>query len=149
MAKYRKKPIIVDNIEQYFHNKPCKGVNVRFPEIIYSLDGKLFYITNLDRATDWLSIEKGEDGKYVSYPFAFYSIKSGKREPIENNPSLVELYTKCFELKQPKPYAWVETIHKGQTVTVQEGDYIIPEPDGIHFYPCKPDIFENTYEKVD
>lgn len=31
--------------------------------------------------------------------------------------------------------------------TVSEGDYIIKGVKG-EFYPCKPDIFEQTYEKV-
>lgn len=47
-------------------------------------------------------------------------------------------------------YAWfgeVTTIH-GQQTDVIEGDWIITEPDGIHHYPCKPDIFEETYEPV-
>lgn len=43
----------------------------------------------------------------------------------------------------------VHTIHKNQMVKLEVGDWIIPEPDGEHFYPCKPDIFENTYEKVE
>jgi hypothetical protein len=34
-------------------------------------------------------------------------------------------------------------------VLLEVGDYIIPEPDGEHYYPCKPDIFEKTYERVD
>jgi hypothetical protein len=41
----------------------------------------------------------------------------------------------------------VTTIH-GQGVKVIEGDWVITEPNGIHHYPCKPDIFEKTYEKV-
>ena len=44
-------------------------------------------------------------------------------------------------------YYFVITIH-GQSATVIEGDWIIMEPDGIHAYPCKPDIFEATYEAV-
>lgn len=34
------------------------------------------------------------------------------------------------------------------TMTAQAGDFIIK---GVHgeFYPCKPDIFEETYEPVD
>ena len=40
---------------------------------------------------------------------------------------------------------FVVTIH-GQETTIVEGDWIIPEPDGEHFYPCKPDIFAATYE---
>ena len=42
----------------------------------------------------------------------------------------------------------VHTIHKGQLCAVVPGDWIIPEPDGEHYYPCKPDIFEATYEPV-
>ncbi len=42
----------------------------------------------------------------------------------------------------------VHTIHEGQHVMIESGDWIIPEPDGKHFYPCKPDIFEKTYEPL-
>lgn len=43
---------------------------------------------------------------------------------------------------------YVVTIHD-QRCYVSPGDWIIPEPDGVHFYPCKPDIFEATYEAVE
>ena len=33
-------------------------------------------------------------------------------------------------------------------MTAQIGDFIIRGVDG-EFYPCKPDIFERTYDKVD
>lgn len=39
------------------------------------------------------------------------------------------------------------TIH-GQITAVAIDDWIIAEPDGEHFYPCKPDIFAATYEPV-
>lgn len=42
----------------------------------------------------------------------------------------------------------VHTIHEGQFVILAHGDWIIPESDDVHFYPCKPDIFEATYEAV-
>lgn len=42
---------------------------------------------------------------------------------------------------------YVVTAH-GQETTIVAGDWIIPEPDGLHFYPCKSDIFEATYERV-
>lgn len=45
-----------------------------------------------------------------------------------------------------KPH--VHTIHNNQIVNIEIGDWIIPEPDGEHFYPCKPDIFRATYEEV-
>lgn len=43
--------------------------------------------------------------------------------------------------------AYVVTIH-GQRAWLSPGDWVIKEPDGIHHYPCKPDIFEATYEKM-
>lgn len=46
------------------------------------------------------------------------------------------------------PDGWyVVTIH-GQETKIVDGDWIIPEPDGVHFYPCKSDIFAATYEEV-
>ena len=43
---------------------------------------------------------------------------------------------------------FVVTIHRQRT-WIADGDWIIEEPDGIHHYPCKPDIFKATYEKVE
>lgn len=43
-----------------------------------------------------------------------------------------------------KPH--VHTAHAGQAVYIEFGDWIIPEPGGRGYYPCKPDIFEATYE---
>lgn len=50
----------------------------------------------------------------------------------------------CTETGRP----YVVTIH-GQRCYVVTGDWIIPEPDGKHFYPCKADIFKATYEAFD
>lgn len=43
--------------------------------------------------------------------------------------------------------AYVVTIHD-QRVYLENGDWIITEPDGEHHYPCKPDIFAKTYTEV-
>ena len=50
----------------------------------------------------------------------------------------------CFVEGNRKPH--VHTIHNNQMVILDVGNWIIPEPDGKHFYPCKPDIFDRTYE---
>jgi hypothetical protein len=52
----------------------------------------------------------------------------------------------CFSAGNNQPH--VHTIHDGQIVNLEVGDWIMPEPDGKHFYPIKPDIFEATYEPV-
>lgn len=43
----------------------------------------------------------------------------------------------------PKTFGWVPTLEGGHVVT--PGDWIITGVHGEH-YPCKPDIFEKTYE---
>ena len=43
------------------------------------------------------------------------------------------------------PYIPIETLEG--TMRASVGDYIIKGVNG-EFYPCKPDIFERTYEKV-
>lgn len=43
--------------------------------------------------------------------------------------------------------SFVITIH-GQRAYLACGDWIIAEPGGKYFYPCKPDIFDATYERV-
>ena len=53
----------------------------------------------------------------------------------------------CFVEGNNEPH--VHTIHNNQIVILEIGDFVIPEPDGEHYYPCKPDIFEKTYEKVE
>jgi hypothetical protein len=42
----------------------------------------------------------------------------------------------------------VHTAHQNQRVNLQFGDWVVPEPDGEHYYPIKPDIFANTYDPV-
>lgn len=50
-----------------------------------------------------------------------------------------------YETHDPtmKGHGWVNTLEGGHIVT--PGDYIITGVKGEH-YPCKPDIFEMTYE---
>ena len=52
----------------------------------------------------------------------------------------------CYANGNTEPH--VHTIHNNQIVNLEVGDFIIPELDGVHYYPCKPDIFEATYEPV-
>lgn len=41
----------------------------------------------------------------------------------------------------------VITTH-GETAVVRHGDWIIPDSKPGTFYPCKPDVFEKTYEPI-
>lgn len=51
------------------------------------------------------------------------------------------------------PYASIPHVHTMRNgglsvVVVEDGDWIIPEPDSKGFYPVKPDVFANTYEPM-
>lgn len=39
----------------------------------------------------------------------------------------------------------VHTMHKGQSVGIVPGDWILPESDGEHYYPVKDDVFQRSY----
>lgn len=52
---------------------------------------------------------------------------------------------KSAEFINGKPALKIQTLEGIMTVSV--GDYVIKGVQG-EFYPCKPDIFEQTYEKM-
>lgn len=44
---------------------------------------------------------------------------------------------------------YVETIHN-QVVRLEPGDWVLRDPRGLNrAYPCKPDVFAATYERVE
>jgi hypothetical protein len=78
--------------------------------------------------------------KFIKKPVAIEAVQyikyGGLVEGMCNSRS-------CYVDGNDEPH--VHTIHNNQLVNLEIGDYIIPEPDGKHFYPCKPDIFNKTY----
>lgn len=77
-----------------------------------------------------------------------------RKKPVEieaiqwNGSNLEELVgfvgAKTIEMIGKTPY--IKTL-EGKMM-VSEGDYVIKSVEG-EFYPCKPNIFEQTYEKVE
>jgi hypothetical protein len=67
-------------------------------------------------------------------------------EQFTGNINLEGKFTRAIHLSDTRR-AYVVTIH-GDRAYLAVGDWIIPEPDGVHFYPCKPDIFAATYDAV-
>lgn len=74
----------------------------------------------------------GNNGNELSLWSNHAVIESPILEPTKDNPS--------------GRYVQVETLEG--VITGNVGDYIIRGISG-EFYPCKPDIFEKTYEMVD
>lgn len=57
----------------------------------------------------------------------------------------------CFGWKCGGPVkdtAHVHTMHGGQRVDLAFGDWIVPEPDGVHFYPIKDEVLRDKYEPI-
>lgn len=46
------------------------------------------------------------------------------------------------------PNGWYVVTAQEQEAPIVNGDWIIREPDGVHFYPCKNEIFRERYEEV-
>ena len=68
-------------------------------EIIYSLDGKYFYAVGRsnERPRDWISIEKDKkDGKHGVLSFAFWKVRSGKKEFVSRKHHLAALYRRLY-----------------------------------------------------
>jgi hypothetical protein len=63
--------------------------------------------------------------------------KKGDHPAVTRHPS---------RLPREEGYGWCHTLEGGHVVT--PGDWIITGVKGEH-YPCKPDIFEMTYERVE
>lgn len=71
-------------------------------------------------------------------PFPEWLIKNLKRDEFP-----ITIYTKDTD---PRKYIVIETLEG--FMNAYSGDYIIKGIEG-EIYPCKPDIFEATYEKVE
>ena len=63
----------------------------------------------------------------------------------DNFDEVAAFYPKAFKDIDDKSYIVIDTLEGCMLASV--GDYIIKGVNG-EFYPCKPDIFEKTYEEV-
>lgn len=174
MPKFRKKPVVVE-AQQWWppgdpRHKPVDGVDYRPPTIMFSLDGEFYYVTGgVPLSRQWLSVKKfpieeaeafkgnGLDGmegfkhgeeRYGrrSLPFSMWKVKEGEEKPVDRESDLYLDYGSAERWKDhPTGYATIETL-EGRHVA-SPGDWIITGVKGEK-YPCKPDIFEETYEPV-
>lgn len=81
-------------------------------------------------AVQWTGKNLGEINKFLGYDVK-YKILSDAAYEVGMAPPYTEIYIETLE----------------GTMAALPGDYIIKGVQG-EFYPCKPDIFELTYESV-
>lgn len=93
-------------------------------------------------------------GKYKKKPIVVEAIRwtGSNLEEIRNfvGNDLIENYIKHFDIertliKQTLTGIAINTLEG--TMRVDYGDYIIKDVNN-ELYPCKPDVFEQTYEEV-
>lgn len=84
--------------------------------------------------------------KYRKKPVEIEAVqwnKHGDHPAVKTLPSSHPMWGHGFI--DPDNFGWVATLEGGHVVT--PGDYIIRGVKG-ELYPCKPDIFHETYEAV-
>lgn len=92
-------------------------------------------------------------GKYVKKPIVIEAVQLLNTDEsisecinfIWNNRIKDEQLRRCIDAIKRKDGMNIETLEGDMKASF--GDYIIEGINGEH-YPCKPDIFEKTYEKV-
>jgi len=120
MSKYRKKPVVIE-ATQWFKNG--------------------------DHPKDHDHIGKGPFSQVALEKYYEYTLTEGKVVRYYRSPSIdgkVDCY-KCG--KQMHDHGWLDTLEGGNdgAQVVCPGDWIITGIQG-EYYPCKPDIFEATYD---
>ena len=122
MSKYRKKPVVIES-SQWFRN----GDHPR--DYTNPVDG--FENGELREFSPEYQKERGWEGQVVRY-FRHPDVQGN--EPCKH----------CGQIMHK--HGWIDTLEGGHIVC--PGDWIITGVQGEH-YPCKPDIFEATYEAVE
>lgn len=119
MAKYRKKPVVIE-ATQWFKNgdHPLDYENPDKGRV-----GGAVYSLAYRRELNW-------EGDVVRY----------YRHPQVAGDKMCNMCKHVFH-----NHGWIDTLEGGHIVC--PGDWIITGVKGEH-YPCKPDIFEMTYEIV-
>lgn len=42
----------------------------------------------------------------------------------------------------------LHTMHAGQVVQLADGDWVVAEPDGEHYYPIKDAVIQTNYDRI-
>lgn len=78
-----------------------------------------------------------------------------KKKPVVIEAHRVNLYDDPESTKKLASWCGGELLHNGIVIHTLEGNMTAVDGDWIirgiagEFYPCKPDVFKNSYEQVD
>ncbi len=68
---------------------------------------------------------------------------------FRSTTSLINNTTGVCQCEKGDRRGHVHTTHNDQVVNLENGDWVIPEPNGTNYYPCKDEIFRNTYDSIE
>jgi hypothetical protein len=140
--KFRKKPVVVD-ATQWFKNGDhpldnCTMLTTDGGKTHFLSEGKVvryYRVPTIQLASDQ---EKNPVRGLTKFAFAIDDVGYFD-EDVDSRP--------CEKCKvRMHDHGWIDTLEGGHIVC--PGDWIITGVAGEH-YPCKPDIFEKTYEAVE
>ena len=118
--KFRKKPVVIE-ATQWFKNG--------------------------DHPLDYASPQDGfQNGRLISIPAEHRKANNWEGEVVRYHRTPEQKLTCNHCDKAMNDHGWIDTLEGGHIVC--PGDWIITGVKGEH-YPCKPDIFEATYERVE
>ncbi|QHD50044.1 hypothetical protein [Vreelandella aquamarina] len=124
MAKYRKKPVLIEAAQWFKNGDHPKDYSVTHTGYDKALDDLREYSPEERKANEW-------EGDIVRY----------YRDPEVSGEKECSYCGKTMHV-----HGWIDTLEGGHIVC--PGDWIITGVKGER-YPCKPDIFEATYEAVE
>jgi len=90
-------------------------------------------------------IKKSGGGKGVKFRKKPIIVEAKQWFKMGDHPDVIPVTQYVTPWQETKDYGWIKTLEGGHVVT--PGDWIITGVKGEH-YPCKPDIFKQTYERV-
>lgn len=123
MKKYRKKPVVIE-AAQWFKNGDHPEDYKKMVDFFPGKD----------------SFNQSELEEYAAHTMSEGAIVRYYRTPDLDGQDKCKHCDKIMH-----NHGWIDTLEGGHIVC--PGDFIITGVQGEH-YPCKPDIFEQTYEEV-
>lgn len=125
---------------QWLKDGDHSEVESRAPKIVFDLAGNYFYVARFDQdvllSRGWLAVDPAgevaqKNGDYL--PFAFYSLRSGVEQPVDDRPDLLLRYAAEEQwATEPVAVGFIKT--PGGNYIVYPGDWIVTGESGDLLY---------------
>jgi len=128
MAKYRKRPVVIEATQWFKNGDHPEDGEERFPP------------KGPPGAADGSNSDPRYTGEFVGQRFEGKVVRYFRRPDVDGETACRHCGVRMHE------HGWIDTKEGGHIVC--PGDFVITGVQGER-YPCKPDIFAATYEAVE